>query len=149
MNEPASAVHLWTVDVAAKTEKRLTQGDLRVSGIELSRDGRWAAFRGRPTDRYVDDRASELYLLNLETPAQPERLTDNFVGEGSLSFSPDSRQIAFTADRDFTFGNLSRVYVRPVSGGQWRELGRVTHATSASSSGAPTAARSIGTATKG
>ena len=127
MNEPASAVHLWAVDlagVAAKTERRLTQGDLRVSGIELSRDGRWAAFRGRPTDRYADDRASELYLLNLDTPTQPEKLTDNFVGEGAVAFSPDSRLIAFSADRDFTFGNLSRVYVRPVTGGQWRELGK-------------------------
>src|SRR5882762_4869465 len=127
MNEPASAVHLWAVDLAgvgAKTERRFTQGDLRVSGIELSRDGRWAAFRGRPTDRYADDRASELYLLNLETPTQPEKLTDNFVGEGAVAFSPDSRLIAFSADRDFTFGNLSRVYVRPVTSGQWRELGK-------------------------
>ncbi len=124
MNEPASAVHLWALDVAAKTEKRLTQGDLRVSGVELSRDGRWAAFRGRSTDRYADDRATELYLLNLETGGQPERLTDNYVGEGALEFSPDSRTIAFTADREFTFGNLSRVYVRPVNGGQWRELGK-------------------------
>ena len=124
MNEPASAVHLWTLDVAAKTEKRLTQGDLRVSNVELSRDGRWAAFRGRATDRYADDRATELYLLNLESGGTPERLTDNYVGEGALEFSPDSRLIAFTADRDFTFGNLSRVYVRPVTGGPWRELGK-------------------------
>ncbi len=130
MNEPAPAVHLWAVDlagVAAKTEKRLTQGDLRVSGVELSRDGRWAAFRGRPTDRYADDRATELYLVNLETGAPPERLTDNYVGENTVSFSPDSRLVAFTADRDFTFGNLSRVYVRSVAGGAggvWRELGK-------------------------
>jgi len=124
MNEPSSAVHLWGVDVAAKTEKRLTQGDLRVSDVELSRDGRWAAFRGRTTDRYADDRATELYLVNLETGGAPERLTDNYVGEGALEFSPDSRLIAFTADRDSTFGNLSRVYVRPVTGGQWRELGK-------------------------
>jgi len=123
-NEPASAVHLWAFDVAGKTEKRLTQGDLRVSGVELSRDGRWAMFRGRPNDRYGDDRATELYLVNLETAAPPERLTDNFVGEGSLSFSPDSRSIAFTADRDFTWGNLNRVYVRPIAGGAWRELGK-------------------------
>ena len=124
MNEPASAVHLWAFDLTAKTERRLTQGDLRIAGVELSRDGRWAAFRGRSTDRYADDRATELYLLNLETPAQPERLTDNYVGEGAIAFSPDSRLIAYTADRDFTFGNLSRAYVRTVSGGQWRELGK-------------------------
>ncbi|HEV8264881.1 MAG TPA: S9 family peptidase [Gemmatimonadales bacterium] len=125
MNEPAAATHLWALEVATKSEKRLTQGALRVTGVELSRDGRWAAFRGRPTDRYADDRATELYLVNLASGAM-ERLTENYVGEGAVSFSPDSRLIAFTADRDFHFGNLSRVYVRPVTGvkGDWRELGR-------------------------
>jgi dipeptidyl aminopeptidase/acylaminoacyl peptidase len=122
MNEPAAALHLWAVDVAAKNEKRLTQGALRVSGVTLSRDGRWAALRARATDRYADDRASELYLVNLGSGAM-ERLTDNYVGEGPASFSPDSRLVAYTADRDHHWGNLSRVYVRPVAGGQWRELG--------------------------
>jgi dipeptidyl aminopeptidase/acylaminoacyl peptidase len=126
MNEPVPAMHLWAFDVAAKAEKRLTQGDFRVSNVELSRDGRWAAFRGRPTDRYGDDRATELYLVNLESGAS-DRLTNNYVGEGPFEFSPDSRQLAFTADRDFAWGNLSRVYLRPVTGGSsgpWRELGK-------------------------
>ena len=135
MNEPVPAVHLWAFDVAAKTEKRLTQGEYRIGGgglfggggaggpVVLSRDGRWAAFRGRSTDRYVDDRATELYLVNLATGAT-ERLTNNYVGEGAPSFSPDSRLIAFSADRDFKYGNLSRVYARPVAGGEWRELGK-------------------------
>ena len=129
MNEPAAPVHLWAFDLTGRTEKRLTQGDFRIGGgfggggIELSRDGRWAAFRGRATDRYADDRASELYLVNLATGAT-ERLTNNYVGEGQPSFSPDSRLIAFSADRDFKYGNLSRVYVRPVAGGDWRELGK-------------------------
>jgi dipeptidyl aminopeptidase/acylaminoacyl peptidase len=142
MNEPAAATHLWAVDVAAKTEQRLTQGDLRVLGgagpggggggggggapsLALSRDGQWAAFRVRSTDRYADDRATEVYLLNLRTRAL-ERLTNNYVGEGLPSFSPDSRVIGFTADRGFRWGNLNRVYVRAVAsaGGEWRELGR-------------------------
>ena len=123
MNEPAAAAHLWAVDVAGKAERRLTQGDFRVAGVELSRDGQWAVVRARATDRYADDRATELYLVRLDS-ARLERLTNNYVGEGNAVFSPDSRTIAFTADRDFKFGNLSRVYVRPVSGGEWRELGK-------------------------
>ena len=127
-NEPESAVHLWAVDVATKAEKRLTEGEFRVArraggSLELSRDGRWAAFRAMPPDRYADFRASELYLLDL-TSGKLERLTDNYVGEGTVSFSPDSRTLAATADREFRYGNVTHVYVRPVSGGAWRELGK-------------------------
>jgi dipeptidyl aminopeptidase/acylaminoacyl peptidase len=124
MNEPEPPAHLWTVEVATKGEKRLTDGAYRVSGLDLSRDGRWVAFRGTPLDRYADMRASELYLLSVES-GKIERLTDNFVGE-QASFSPDSRLIALTADRAFRYGNLSRVYLRPVGGGTWRELGQGT-----------------------
>lgn len=123
MNEATAPVHLWAVDVASKVERRVTQGDFRVANVELSRDGRWAALRVRVMNRYADDRASELYLARLDS-AKLERLTNNFVGEGNVSFSPDSRLIAFTAARDFRFGNLARVYVRPVTGGEWRELGK-------------------------
>jgi dipeptidyl aminopeptidase/acylaminoacyl peptidase len=123
MNEAEAPVHLWAIDVAAKVERRVTQGDFRVANVEFSRDGRWAALRARSTSRYADDRASELYLARLDS-AKLERLTDNFVGEGNVSFSPDSRLIAFTGPRDFRFGNLSRVYVRLVTGGEWRELGK-------------------------
>ncbi|HEX9705947.1 MAG TPA: prolyl oligopeptidase family serine peptidase, partial [Gemmatimonadales bacterium] len=122
-NEAEAASHLWRLDVTGKSETRLTQGAFRVSGLELSRDGRWAAFRGAATDRYADMRAGELYLLEVAT-GKLERLTNNFISEGNPSFSPDSRLLALVADRDFRYGNLSRVYVRPVTGGEWRELGR-------------------------
>ncbi|HXF95142.1 MAG TPA: S9 family peptidase [Gemmatimonadales bacterium] len=121
-DEPEAATHLWSVDVATRIEKRLTEGGFRVTGMALSRDGRWVAFRAMPLDRYADFRASEVYLLDLRSGGL-ERLTDNYVGEGPPSFSPDSRLVALTADRDFRYGNLTRVYVRPVTGGPWRELG--------------------------
>ncbi|MGH7570106.1 MAG: S9 family peptidase [Gemmatimonadales bacterium] len=139
VNEPPAAVHLWAVDPTTRTEKRLTQGAFRVTGggfgggggggggggLELSRDGRWAAFRAMPLERYADNRASEVYLLELGS-GKAERLTDNYVGEGSLAFSPDSRLLAISAERGFEWGNLNRVYVRPVTGGggAWRELGQ-------------------------
>lgn len=132
LDEPEPPEHLWAVDVATQAERRLTQGDFSVlsggfgGGLERSRDGRWAAFRGRPLDRYADNRSYEVYLLNLETGAV-EQLTDNFLGERDLSFSPDSRLIALSADREYRYGNLNRVYVRAVTGGPWRELGKDDH----------------------
>ena len=148
-NEPEAATHLWRLDVAGKTETRLTQGAFRVAGggLEQSRDGRWVAFRGASTDRYADMRASELYLLEVAT-GKVERLTDNYIGEGNPSFSPDSRLLAITADRDFRYGNLSRVYVRPWRVGRGGSWGRGRTSTSASITGAPTGSGSISTGRK-
>ena len=57
-----------------------------------------------------------------------ERLTENYeVGESGLSFSPDSRWIAFTAPDDMERYSMtnSRMYVRAVgdSGGAFRKIG--------------------------
>ncbi|HXV89866.1 MAG TPA: prolyl oligopeptidase family serine peptidase, partial [Gemmatimonadales bacterium] len=70
-----------------------------------------------------DGRASEVYLLDLQG-GPPVRLTDNYVGESDVTFSPDSRLLALSADREFTWGSVNRVYVRPVAGDAWRELGQ-------------------------
>jgi dipeptidyl aminopeptidase/acylaminoacyl peptidase len=121
-DEPRPPVHLWVIDVASGVETRLTTGDLRITGPVHSRDGRWIAFRASRAGRPADERASEVYLLDLRGGA-PQQLTDNYVPEASLAFSPDSRLLGMVADRAFTWGAVSRVYVRPVTGGAWRELG--------------------------
>lgn len=122
-DEATGPVHLWRVTVATGEATRLTSGPYRVSDVTQSSDGRWIAFRGAPLDRYADARAREIYLLD-GRGGDPVRLTDNFVPETGPVFSPDSRLVAIGADRDFTWGRLNRVYVRPVAGGEWRELGR-------------------------
>ncbi len=121
VDEPNTAVHLWAYDVAGDATRRLTSGDLRVSGVELSKDGRWAAFGGMPTDRYEDSRSREVYLLEIAT-GTIEQLTNNYAAEGSLSFSPDSRLLAISAPREFRYGRTQQILVRPVQGGDWRVL---------------------------
>ena len=57
---------------------------------------------------------------------QIERLTKNTdIAESNVSFSPDSRTVAFSAPDDFVFMHLSKVYVRDVAnrGGSFRKLG--------------------------
>jgi len=128
-NQVEPRVHLWKLDLATKTTKRLT-GDTAysVTSVTLSDDGKWAGFNATRDDRYfrgtTDERnASDLYLLEIAT-GKIERLTNNTdIGESSLSFSPDGRTIAFAAEDDFKMMRNRKLYLRPVEGGTWRKLG--------------------------
>ncbi len=124
---------LWAVDVAAASERRLTDDDAySVAGFTLSGDGGWIGFAGESTARYERNITqarlyADLYLLELAT-GHVERLTNNFeVGESGLSFSPDSRLIAFSAPDDLERYSMTenRIYVRPTTdrGGAFRKLG--------------------------
>ena len=93
---------------------------------------------------------SDLYLLEAAT-GTIERLTNNAeIGESGLSFSPDSRQVAFSAPDDLETYSMTndRVYVRAIAdrGKPFRKLGTtVRRRRQRSASGPRTAARSIST----
>ena len=122
---------LWAVDLASKSTTRLTRDTTySVGEFSLSDDGRWIGFRGLSTNRYErnileQNINGDLYLLEVGT-GRIERLTRNTeIGESSVSFSPDSRTVAFSAPDDFTFMHNQRVYVRDVGArdGQFRKIG--------------------------
>src|SRR5687767_13355617 len=132
METPRSS--LWELDVDAKRSKRLTNDtSIVVSGFTISDDGRWIGFDGTSSNRYErniteQDINADLYLLETAT-GRIERLTNNReMSESALSFSPDSRWIAFSSSDDMTRYNMKnrRVYLRRVDdrGGQWRKLGQ-------------------------
>ena len=123
VNEPASARHLWRVTVETGAEQRLTRGDeYDVGSFEISRDGLFVAFLGESVDRHAQPFVSrDVYLFDIRR-GRIDRLTQNEVGESSLSFSPDSRWIAFTAPDEFTPMRLDRVYLRATAGGEIRKL---------------------------
>ena len=123
-------VHLWSLDIATKAEKRLTSdAAYSVTRVTLSDDGKWIGFNATPDDRYQrniteEGDNSDVYLLEVAS-GKIERLTNNVdVSESALSFSPDGQSIAFTAADDYKFMHLNKLYVRPVAGGQWRKLGK-------------------------
>ncbi len=130
-NEDSPLRHLWAVDLVSRAEKRLTGGTgYTVGGVAISPDGRWIGFNGTPNDRYrrtvteTSDYA-DLYLLEAAS-GKVERLTTNAeIGESGLSFSPDSKWIAFSAANEFVYSRDTRVYLREVTatGGAWRKLG--------------------------
>ena len=124
---------LWSLDIVSGTESPMTtSGSYSVDGFAISPDGRWISFAGGSTERYERNITqarlyTDQYLLEVSS-GQVERLTDNYeVGESGLSFSPDSRWIAFTAPDDMERYSMtnSRMYVRAVDdrGGAFRKIG--------------------------
>ena len=114
---------LWALEIDGGRTKRLTEdASYSVADVTVSDDSRWIAFRGQSADRYkrnitAEDLYADLYLLDT-TSGRIERLTKNDeVSERSVTFSPDSRWIAFAAPDDlekYTMSN-ERVYVRAVA----------------------------------
>ncbi len=129
-NAPQPRVHLWSLDIVSHAEKRLTsEVGYSVTGFTLSDDGQWVGFNATPDDRYerniTDEGESEdVYLLSTSS-GKIERLTNNVdIAESPLSFSPDGKTIAFSASDDFKFMHNTKIFVRPLSGGTWREIGK-------------------------
>ena len=122
---------LWSLDVASGRETRLTNdSSYSVGDFTMSHDGRWIGFHGQSPNRFErnileqNDNA-DLYLLEVPT-RRVERLTTNKdIAESAVSFSPDSRQLAFSAPDDFQFMHNGRVYLRDVAaaGAPLRKLG--------------------------
>ena len=132
-NAETPLVSLWALDLDPPKVTQLTKDPtITVADFSVSRDGKWLGFRGISADRYkrnVTEQSinSDPFLLEVAT-GQIERLVKNSeVGESVLSFSPDSRFVAFSAPDDlekFSMKN-DRLYLRATAdkGGKWRKLG--------------------------
>lgn len=122
---------LWALDLETKRTTRLTRDtSYSVGEFDISPDGKWIGFRGLSSNRYErnileQNINGDLYLLDVAS-GQIERITKNTeIGESSVSFSPDSRRVAFSAPDDFVFMNNAKVYLRDVAarGAPFRKLG--------------------------
>ena len=132
-NAETPLASLWTLDLDPHKTKRLTEdASFSVGTFTISDDGKWIAFQGGSPKRYERNVTAaglygDLYLLDASN-AKIERLTNNVeVGEGRVSFSPDSRWIAFSAPDDLEKYSMTngRVYLRAVGdrGKPFRKLG--------------------------
>jgi dipeptidyl aminopeptidase/acylaminoacyl peptidase len=122
VDAPKPPAHLWSIAVASKQEKRLTSGEAyTVASFVISKDGRMIAFRGASTNRYATGEEAEVYLLEI-AGGQLTRVTNNQVAETMLSFSPDSRWLAFVAPDEFTYMRNQRIYLLPAQGGTVRKI---------------------------
>ena len=130
-NQAASVSSLWAMDVSAKQERRLTNdASYSVSDFVVSPDGKWIGYHGLDSARYhrgILEQADygELYLLNTASE-KIERLTRNSeISESGVSFSRDSKLIAFAAPDDFKMMHNEKVYVRHVDqpNEPWKKVG--------------------------
>ena len=132
-NQEMPLSSLWALEIDTLVAMRLTDDPaMSVASFTISDDGRWVGFVGSSAERYerniTEERInSDLYLLETST-GQIERLTNNHeVAEGPISFSPDSRLLAFSAPDDLTTYSMKnrRIYVREVAerGGALRKIG--------------------------
>lgn len=134
-NAEEPTVSLWALDLGTPqyATTRLTRDtSMAVTGFTMSPDGRYLGFNAVPNNRYKRNITEEgiyadVFLLDTQGNGI-ERLTQNDeTAESALSFSPDSRTIAFSASDDMTKYNMKnrRVYVRDVTakGGAFRKIG--------------------------
>ncbi|MCA9738133.1 MAG: S9 family peptidase [Gemmatimonadetes bacterium] len=112
--------NLWVFDVAAKSERALTQDSILIGSFDVSPDGRRVAYTARRSNRENDDYLSEIHVLDVAS-GTVRQVTTNQAPEGGLEWAPDSRRLLFTAADDREWMNRNtKLWVMDVDAGTHR-----------------------------
>ena len=96
----------------------------RVGSPVLSPDGRWVVFSVTEPSYTPAEQSSDLWIVAADGAGEPRRLTASRAGESGVAWSPDSRRIAFTAQREGD--DAAQVYLLNVAeGGEAQRLTNV------------------------
>jgi dipeptidyl aminopeptidase/acylaminoacyl peptidase len=116
-------VHLWSLDLKDKAEKRWTEGaGFTVAAFQLSKDGRWASYRALPTARRIGDITQEeasLHVLDLGT-GKARMVLEKYARFSA--FSPDGQWLVYAAPERFERLRNGKLWVAPTAGGPAKNL---------------------------
>ena len=87
----------------------------RVGAPSLSPDGRLVVFSVTEPSYDPKEQTSDLWIVPADGSAKPKQITFSKASEGDLSWSPDSRRIAFTTKREGD--EASQLYLLDFAGG--------------------------------
>jgi dipeptidyl aminopeptidase/acylaminoacyl peptidase len=87
----------------------------RVGAPNPSPDGKWVVFSLVEPAYDEKDQVSDLWIVPTDGSTKPRRLTFSKGGESGVAWSPDSRQIAFSARREGD--EVNQIYVLDVADG--------------------------------
>jgi dipeptidyl aminopeptidase/acylaminoacyl peptidase len=115
--------HLWSVAVAGKTERRITQGDYSVLAYSLSENGKKIAFHRAPTPQIEDGDQSEVWVMDANG-SNAVQITRNQVQESEAELSPDGSQVLFLSQANPKFETYynRKLFVSSAAGGAARVI---------------------------
>ncbi len=87
----------------------------RVGAPSPSPDGKWVVFSLVEPAYDEKDQVSDLWIASTDGNGKPRRLTFSKGGESGVAWSPDSRQIAFSARREGD--EASQIYILDIANG--------------------------------
>ncbi len=95
----------------------------RVGAPAISPDGKWVVFSVTEPSYDEKEQTNDLWIVPADGSAKPRKITAMKAGESDVTWSPDSRRIAFSAKRDGD--ENSQIYILDIAGGG--EAQRVTN----------------------
>jgi dipeptidyl aminopeptidase/acylaminoacyl peptidase len=124
VDQDQTMTHLYVIEVAGKTVRKLTEGDFSVASFDYSPDGREIAFDFSPKTVPPSSASSDISVVAVaDRKIRP--LVTQAGPDSAPHFSPDGRQILFETamgNKDYYSYSNSRLAVIPASGGDIQVL---------------------------
>ena len=113
------AMGLAAASTHAAERRTITHEDVwllpRVGAPAVSPDGKLAVFSVTEPAYASDRQSSDLWLVTTDGKSSPRRLTQSRASESGMTWSPDSKRLAFATKRDGD--EVNQIYILDIAGG--------------------------------